>query len=52
MLRENRKTYVFFTDIQKAYDIMGDGLWYKLRNMGEMRRMWRVIEKMYELSKH
>ena len=29
-LREDKKTYAFFLDIQKAYD----GLWYKLWNMG------------------
>ena len=34
-LGENKKTYAFFLDIQKAYDTVGhDGLWYKLWNMG------------------
>ena len=30
-LREDKKTYAFFLDIQKAYDtVWHDGLWYKL----------------------
>ena len=51
-LREDKKTYVFFLDIQKAYDsVWHDGLWYKLWDMGVKGRMWRVIKKMYESSK-
>ena len=47
-LRENKKTYAFFLDIQKAYDtVWHDGLWYKLWDMGVKGRMWRVIKKMY-----
>ena len=34
-LREDKKKYVFFLDIQKAYD----GLWYKLWDMGIKERM-------------
>ena len=34
-LRENKKTYALFLDIQKAYDsVWHDGLWYKLWGMG------------------
>ena len=51
-LREDKKTYAFFLDIQKAYDsVWHDGLWYKLWDMGVKGRMWRVIKKMYESSK-
>ena len=50
-LREDRKTYAFFLDIQKAYNsVWHDGLWYKLWDMGVKGRMWRVIKKMYESS--
>ena len=50
-LREDKKTYAFFLDIQKAYDsVWHDGLWYKLWDMGVKGRMWRVIKKMYESS--
>ena len=51
-LREDKKTYALFLDIQKAYDsVWHDGLWYKLWDMGVMGRMWRIIKKMYECSK-
>ena len=51
-LRENKKTYAFFLDIQKAYDtVWHDGLWYKLWDMGVKGRMWRVIKKMYMSSR-
>ena len=51
-LREDKKTYAFFLNIQKAYDsVWHDGLWYKLWDMGVKGRMWRVIKKMYESSK-
>ena len=47
-LREDKKTYALFLDIQKAYDsVWHDGLWYKLWDMGVKGRMWRVIKKMY-----
>ena len=46
-LREDKKTYAFFLDIQKAYDsVWHNGLWYKLWDMGVKGRMWRVIKKM------
>ena len=51
-LREDKKTYAFFLDIQKAYDsVWHDGLWYKLWDMGVKGRMWCVIKKLYESSK-
>ena len=51
-LRENKKTYAFFLDVQKAYDtVWHDGLWYKLWDMGVKGRMWRVIKKMYMSSR-
>ena len=51
-LREDKKTYAFFLDIQKVYDsVWHDGLWYKLCDMGVKGRMWCVIKKMYEFSK-
>ena len=51
-LREEKKTFAFFLDIQKAYDtVWHDGLWYKLWDMGVKGRMWRVIKKMYESSR-
>ena len=44
-LREDKKTFAFFLDIQKAYDtVWHDGLWW---DIGVKRRMWRVIKKMY-----
>ena len=51
-LWEDKKTFEFFLDIQKAYDtVWHDGLWYKLWDMGVKGRMWRVIKKMYMLSR-
>ena len=51
-LRENKKTYAFFLDIQKAYDtVWHDSLWYKLWDMGVKGRMWCVIKKMYMSSR-
>ena len=51
-LREDKKTYAFFLDIQKAYDtVWHDGLWYKLWDMGVKGRVWRVIKKMYMSSR-
>ena len=51
-LREDKKTYAFFLDIQKAYDsVWHDGLWHKLWDMGIKGRMWHVIKKMYASSK-
>ena len=51
-LRENKRTYAFFLDVQKAYDtVWRDGLWLKLWDLGVKGRMWRVIKKMYEVSR-
>ena len=50
--REDKKTYAFFLDIQKAYDtVWRDGLWYKLWDMGVKGRMSHVIKKMYMSSR-
>ena len=50
--REDKETYAFFLDVQKAYDtVWRDGLWLKLWDMGVKGRMWRVIKKMYEASR-
>ena len=51
-LREDKKTYAFFLDIQKAYDtVWHDGLWYKLWDMGVKGRMWHVMKIMYMSSR-
>ena len=51
-LKEDKETYAFFLDVQKAYDtVWRDGLWLKLWDMGVKGRMWRVIKKMYEASR-
>ena len=47
-----KHTYAFFLDVQKAYDTLWhDGLWLKLWDLGVKGRMWRVIKKMYEVSR-
>ena len=47
-LREGRKTYAFFLDVQKAYDtVWRNGLWVKLWELGVRGKMWRVIKEMY-----
>ena len=52
-LREDKKTYALFLDMQKAYDtVWHDGLLYKLWNMGVTGRMWRVIKKIYMSSRN
>ena len=52
-LRECKHNYVcFLLDVQKAYDIVWcEGLWVKLWEVEVKGRMWRVIKKMYEVSK-
>ena len=51
-LKEDKETYAFFLDVQKAYDtVWRDGLWLKLWDMGVKGRMWRVVKKMYEASR-
>ena len=51
-LRENKHTYAFFLDVQKAYDtVWRDGLWLKLWDLGVKGRMWHIIKKMYEVSR-
>ena len=45
-LREDKKTYAFFLDIQKAYDfVWHDGLWYKLWDMGVKGRYVACSQK-------
>ena len=45
-LREGKKTYAFFLDVQKAYDtVWRNGLWVRLWDLGVRGRMWRVIKK-------
>ena len=51
-LREDKPTYAFFLDVQKAYDtVWRDGLWLKLWDMGVKGKMWRVVKGMYEVSR-
>ena len=51
-LKEGKKTFSFFLDIQKAYDsVWRNGLWLKLWNMRVKGKMWRVIKTMYNSSR-
>ena len=51
-LREDKPTYAFFLDVQKAYDtVWRDGLWLKLWNMCGKGKMWHVVKGMYEVSR-
>ena len=51
-LKEGKKSFSFFLDIQKAYDsVWRNGLWLKLWNMGVKGKMWRVIKTMYNSSR-
>ena len=51
-LKEGKKTFSFFLDIQKAYNsVWRNGLWLKLWNMGVKGKMWRVIKTMYNSSR-
>ena len=51
-LKEGKKTFSFFLDIQKAYDsVWCNGLWLKLWNMGVKGKIWRVIKTMYNSSR-
>ena len=45
ILREGKKTYAFFLDVQKAYDTVW--LWVKMWELGVRGKMWRVIKEMY-----
>ena len=43
-LKEDKETYAFFLDVQKAYDtVLQGGMWLKLWDMGVKGKMWRVI---------
>ena len=51
-LREGKQTYAFFLDVQKAYDtVWWDGLWVKMWDMGARGKLWRVIRRMYDVSR-
>ena len=51
-LREGKKTYAFFLDVQKAYDtVWRNGLWVKMWELGVRGKMWRVIKEMYSVSR-
>ena len=51
-LREGKKTYAFFLDVQKAYDtVWRNGLWVKMWELGVRGKMWRVIKEMYRVSR-
>ena len=51
-LKEGKKIFSFFLDIQKAYDsVWHNGLWLKLWNMGVKGKMRRVIKTMYSSSR-
>ena len=51
-LKEGKKTFSFFLDIQKAYDsVWRNGLWLMLWNMGVKGKMWHVIKTMYKSSR-
>ena len=46
--REDKETYAFFFDVQKAYDtVWHNGLWLKLWDMDVKGRMWHVIKEMH-----
>ena len=48
-LREGKKTYAFFLDVQKAYDtVWRNGLWVKMWELGVRGKMWR---EMYSVSR-
>ena len=50
-MREEKHTYAFFLDVQKAFDIVWhDGLWFKVWELGIRGRMWRVIKNMYDIT--
>ena len=41
MMKENKQTYVFFLDTQKAYEtVWHNRLWYKLWDVGIRGKMW------------
>ena len=51
-LREGKKTYAFFLDVQKAYDtVWRNGLWVKMWELGVRGKMWRVIKETYRVSR-
>ena len=51
-MKEGKKTFSFFLDIQEAYDsVWRNGLLLRLWKMGVEGKMWRVIKTMYNSSR-
>ena len=51
-MKEGKKTFAFFLDIQKEYDsVWRNGLWLKLWNMGVKVKIWCVNKSMYNSSR-
>ena len=52
-LKEGKKTFSFFLDIQKTYDsVWHNGLRLKLWNIGVKGKMWCVINTMYNSTRN
>jgi len=46
--KKRRDTYCCFLDIRKAYDtVFREGLWRRLREVGVVGKMWRVLKNVY-----
>ena len=51
-LKEGKKAFAFFLDIQKAFDsVWHNGLWLKIWNMVVKGKMWHVIKTVYNSSR-
>ena len=50
-LREDKKAYAFFLDLQKAYDLWGVMVYGIHCGTCVNGRMWHVIKRMYEASR-
>ena len=51
-MKESKRTFAFFLDVQKAYDtIWWKDLWLNLWEHGVKGKMWRVIKGMYQTSR-
>ena len=51
-MKEGKRTFPFFLDVQKAYGtVWQNGLWLKLWEHGVQEKMWRVIKGTYESSR-
>lgn len=50
--KAGKPTYVFFLDVQKAYDtVWREGMFHRLWNMGVTGKLWRVIRNSYMMTK-